>query len=89
MVAKAYIKVLVSHIFMRIINKLSINGHIIKNRLCKLGLLKKNSDSTWAAPTFIIPKKNGTVQFISDFKYLNKCLVKNGHTPPKNLSSGH
>ena len=27
------------------------------DRLCKLGVLKKNSASTWAAPTFIIPKR--------------------------------
>jgi len=53
------------------------------DRLCKLGVLKKNSDSTWAAPTFIIPKKNGTVQFISDFRYLNKCLVRKPYPIPK------
>ena len=40
-------------------------------RLCKLGVLRKSSDSTWASLTFI-PKKNGTVRFISDFRYLNK-----------------
>ena len=52
--------------------------------LCKLGVLKKNSDSTWAAPTFIIPKKNGTVRFISDFRYLNnKCLVRKPYSIPK------
>ena len=53
------------------------------DRLCKLGVLKKNSDSTWAAPTFIIPKKNGTVRFISDFRYLNKCLVRKPYPIPK------
>ena len=30
-------------------------------RLCKEGVLEKDSDSQWAAPTFIIPKKEGTV----------------------------
>ena len=29
----------------------------------------------WAFPTSIIPKKNGTVRFTSDFRYLNKCLI--------------
>ena len=53
------------------------------DRLCKLGVLKKSSDSTWAAPTFIIPKKNGTVRFISDFRYLNKCLVRKPYPIPK------
>ena len=37
-------------------------------RLCKLGVLRKINHSEWAAPTFIIPKKDGTVRFISDFR---------------------
>ncbi len=40
--------------------------------LCRLGVLEKCYDSEWGAPTFIIPKKNGTV--ISDFQQLNKQL---------------
>ena len=30
-------------------------------RLCKIGVLKKVNRSEWAAPTFIIPKKDGSV----------------------------
>ena len=41
-------------------------------RLEKLGILCKINHSEQAAPTFIIPKKNGTVQFVSDFQELNK-----------------
>ena len=43
-------------------------------RLEKLGVLKRCADSEWAAPTFIIPKKDGTVRFISDFRKLNLAL---------------
>lgn len=45
-------------------------------RLCKLGVLRKCNDSEWAAPSFIIPKKNGTVRFISDFRKLNSLLKR-------------
>ncbi len=40
--------------------------------LCSIGVLEKCNDSQWGAPTFIIPKNNGTVRFISDFCELNK-----------------
>ena len=40
--------------------------------LCEAGVLKQVNHSEWAAPTFIIPKKDGSVRFISDFRELNK-----------------
>ena len=42
------------------------------DRLVKANILKKVSRSEWAAPTFIILKKDGTVRFISGFRDLNK-----------------
>ncbi len=36
--------------------------------LCSIGVLEKSNDSKWGAPTFIIPKKNGMVRLISDFR---------------------
>ena len=42
------------------------------NRLVNIGVLKRKNNSEWAAPTLIIPKKNGTICFVSDFRELNK-----------------
>jgi len=41
-------------------------------RLVEAGVLRQVNRSEWAAPTFIIPKKDGSVRFISDFRELNK-----------------
>lgn len=46
-----------------------------KKRLVSLKLLSPVTSSEWAAPTFIIPKKNNTVCIITDFRGLNKCLI--------------
>jgi hypothetical protein len=37
-------------------------------RLCQLGLLKRKPASEWASPSFIIPKKDKTIHFLSDFR---------------------
>ncbi len=50
-------------------------------QLCAVGILKKVNCSKWAAPTLIIPKKDGTVNSINQFRKLNKriklkpCLI--------------
>ena len=46
------------------------------NRLIEIGVLNKINNSQWAATTFIIPKKNGTVRFISDFRELNETIKR-------------
>jgi len=53
------------------------------HRLESLGLLTPGASSQWAAPTFIIPKKNNTVRVITDFRGLNKCLVQKPYPIPK------
>jgi hypothetical protein len=52
-------------------------------RLCQIGVLKKVNRSEWAAPTFIIPKKDGSVRFISDFRELNKRIKRKPYPLPK------
>ena len=52
-------------------------------RLCELGVLKRQPSSEWASPTFIIPKKEGTVRFISDFREVNKRIVRTPYPIPK------
>jgi hypothetical protein len=37
----------------------------------------------WAAPTFVILKKNGTVRVITDFHMLNACLKCKPFPMPK------
>jgi hypothetical protein len=52
-------------------------------RLESLGLLTQVASPEWAAPTFIIPKKNNTVRLITDFCGLNKCLIRKPYPIPK------
>ena len=52
-------------------------------RLCGLGVLRKINHSEWAAPTFIRPKKNGRVRFLSDFRELNKRIKRKPFPLPK------
>ncbi len=52
-------------------------------RLCQLGVLESQPASKWALPSFIIPKKDKTVCFLSDFWEVNKMLVRKPFTIPK------
>jgi hypothetical protein len=52
-------------------------------RLESIGLFSKATSFEWAAPTFIIPKKNNTACVKTDFCGLNKCLKCNPCPMPK------
>ena len=53
------------------------------DRLCEIGVLKRQPESEWASNTFIIPKKNKQVRFISDFREVNRLLVRKPFPIPK------
>jgi hypothetical protein len=53
------------------------------DRLVGLGVLKWTRADEWAAPTFIIPKKDGSVRFASDFRKLNEWLHREPYPIPK------
>jgi hypothetical protein len=53
------------------------------NRLVLIGVLKWQPLSKWASPSFIIPKKDYTVRTISDFRELNKQIVRKPYPIPK------
>jgi hypothetical protein len=53
------------------------------DRLVQLGVLEWQPALEWASPSFIIPKKNETVRFLSDFREVNKRLTRQPFPIPK------
>ena len=52
-------------------------------RLVKIGVLRKVNRSEWGAPTFVIPKKDRTIRFKSNFRELNKRIKRKPYPIPK------
>ena len=52
-------------------------------RLIDIGVLEQVQQADWLSPSFIIPKSDGTVRFLSDFRQLNKAMVRRPFPLPK------
>ena len=48
-----------------------------------IGVLKKQPQSEWASPTYIVAKKQGTPRVLSDFRQVNKRIKRNPYPIPK------
>ena len=52
-------------------------------RLENIWVPEREHDSEWGAPSFNQPLKNGTVQFLSDFRNLNRQIKRKPYPIPK------
>ena len=53
------------------------------DRLMEIGVIIRQPESEWASPSFILPKPDQTVRFVSDFREVNKRIVRKPFPIPK------
>ena len=62
-----------------------IHKDVVKNelnKLCKLNVLEPCGESAWGCPTFIVPKKDGSARFVTDFRKLNQAILRKPYPLP-------
>jgi len=51
------------------------------DRQCEIGVLEKVYESEWGMPVMVIPKKDGSICTVDDFRELNKLVILVVNTP--------